>query len=105
MGSRPFKSFSELFNEPFNGSFRLDDIVDNNKGSFFDALRAWGFRLFGGDEYKGIYVLGDYKFFYQRENNYIYDIKFIDLGKLDLEFTNLMLKSDKQRALDKLLDF
>ena len=50
----------------------LADIIDNNKGSFFDALRTGGFQLLLGNEFKGAYVLGSYGLLYQKDSSDIY---------------------------------
>ena len=72
------KKFKKI--KPIN-LYGIADIIDNNKGSFFDALRAGGFQLLLGNEFKEAYVLGDYRLLYQKDSGDIYKTAVFNLGQ------------------------
>jgi len=62
-------------------SEKLDDIVDNNQGPFFDALRAGGFKLVKGDVSKGAYSKDNYRLIYETRDNTIFEVAVFDIGE------------------------
>ncbi|MBS3080360.1 hypothetical protein J4221_02730 [Candidatus Pacearchaeota archaeon] len=62
-------------------SKNLDDIIDDNQGPFFDALRSGGFKFIKGDKSRGAYSKDNYRLIYETRDNSIFEVAVFDIGE------------------------